>query len=108
MNTKMISIVFVLITLLMSFSSWGSEHQRINTLGVSKKGQFVAIEEYGYLPTSNTYKVSIRILNVWTKEFVGESVALEEPARRADSLQTMRERARFLAHGEMAKFNIHN
>lgn len=98
--------ILVLVFLCSSPLVKASEHQRIDTLGVSKKGQFVAVEEYGYKPARQSYSVSIRILNVWTKQFVGESIKLEVPAKRPHTLNSVRVRAKLMARDELLKFNI--
>ena len=90
----------------LSVSAFAREHQMIDTLGVSPKGQFVALEVYGYKSHSHTYYVSIKIMNVWTKQYVGESIAVEMPANRPTDLKKARTRAKYLAQKELSKFNI--
>lgn len=105
MNFRMISMTFVLF--LSGFgAALGSEHQIINTLGSSSKGQFVAVEEYAYVPVRKTFRVSVRILNVWTHEFVGEKFTLELPARRPYSMNGVREKVKLMAHDELLKYKI--
>ena len=101
----MLQIAFVGLSLLFSLS-FASEHQRIDTLGVSKKGQFVALEEYGYVPTRHSYYVTIKIMNVWKKEYVGSSIQVEVPAKKRQQLDQARQRAKELARTELEKFNI--
>lgn len=86
--------------------AFAREHQMIDTLGVSPKGQFVALEVYGYNSQNHTYYVSIKVVNVWTKEYVGETIAVELPAYRPDDLKKARSRAKLLAHKELVRFNI--
>ncbi|WPU65128.1 hypothetical protein [Peredibacter starrii] len=90
----------------LSVSAFAREHQMIDTLGVSPKGQFVALEVYGYKSHSHTYYVSIKIMNVWTKKYVGDSVEVEMPAYRPTDLSKARTRAKYLAHDQLSKFNI--
>lgn len=90
----------------LSVSAFAREHQMIDTLGVSPKGQFVALEVYGYKSHSHTYYVSVKIMNVWTKQYVGESIEVEMPAYRPTDLQKARTRAKFLAHDTLSKFKI--
>lgn len=78
----------------------------IDVLGVSPKGQFVAVEEYGYKPQTHTYYVSVKFMNVWTKEYVGETFKVELPAHRPVDLTKARDRARILATDELKRFNI--
>lgn len=86
--------------------AFASEHYVINTLGASKKGQFVALEEYGYHTERHTYFVTIRIMNVWTKEYVGRSFKVEIPAHRPIFLEKARHEARARADSELRRFNI--
>jgi hypothetical protein len=106
MTLRLIFLSFFLLILGLSPAVFSAEHQRIDTLGVSKKGQFVAVEEYSYAPSRQMFIVSIRILNVWTKKFVGESVNLEVPARRPHTLHSVRMKAKLMAQEELLKFNI--
>lgn len=99
---------FLLFTLLMTVASLSlaSEHQMIDTLGVSSKGQYVALEEYGYKSQSHSYYVRIKIMNVWKKEYVGKSIEVELPAHRPVFLEKARARAKFLAMEELRLYKI--
>lgn len=78
----------------------------IDTLGSSPKGQFVALEEYGYKSQNHSYFVKIKIMNVWKKEYVGKSIEVELPAHRPHFLKKARSEARILATDELKKFDI--
>lgn len=78
----------------------------IDTLGMSKKGQFVAVEEYGYDSHKHIYYVHIRFINVWKSEDVGQPVRVEVPAQRPVYLQKARERARELSQDQLTKYDI--
>lgn len=78
----------------------------INALGSSSKGQYVALEEYGYHSQKHSYYVSIKILNVWTKQYEGHSVSVELPAHRPRYLNEARSKARTLAQNLLVKFKI--
>ncbi len=97
-------ILFVL-TMISSAAS-AREHQVIDTLGSSKKGQYVALEEYGYEQQRHSYFVRIKVINVWTSEYVGRSINVELPALRSNDLQKARERAKVLAQDELNRFGI--
>ena len=99
-------IIQCLLFTLMALPAFASEHQMIDTLGVSNKGQFVALEEYGYRSQNHSYYVRIKIMNVWKKEYVGKSVEVELPAHRPVFLDKARARAKFLAMEELRKFKI--
>jgi predicted secreted protein len=98
--------IFALLLITLSQFTRASEHQMIDTLGVSPKGQFVAIEEYGYKVQNHSYYVRIKIMNVWKKEYVGKSVEVELPAHRPVFLEKARSRAKVLAFEELSRFKI--
>lgn len=94
------------LALLSTTMSFARSHQMIDTLGVSPKGQYVALEEYGYRVETHSYYVNIKVMNVWKKEYVGNSVILEVPAHRPNFLAEARQKAKFEAKSELRKFNI--
>ncbi len=102
----MIKCLFLIATFLLSGLSFSAEHQMIDTLGTSRKGQFVAIEEYGYKAQTHTYYVTIKILNVWTKKYVGQRTEVELPALRPDYLLKARSQARLLSIDNLRSFGI--
>lgn len=93
---------------MVSLLSFGSEHQMIDTLGVSSKGQFVALEEYGYKSQNHSYYVKISVMNVWTKQYVGNPILVELPAHRPNYLIKARARAKVLAQDILKRFKILN
>ena len=97
--------VFMAFALLTSYVK-ASEHQMIDTLGASPKGQFVAVEEYGYKSTNHSYYVRIKVMNVWKKEYVGKQIEVELPAHRPVYLEKARNKAKILAQDELTKFQI--
>ncbi len=98
----------LILMFIITFSSLGftSEHQVIDTLGASKKGQFVALEEYGYKSQNHSYYVRIKVMNVWKKEYVGNTIEVELPAHRPGYLDKARSKAKILAQEELQKFDI--
>jgi predicted secreted protein len=99
-------LLIILIFCLLNYPAWALEHQIIDTLGSSSKGQFVALEEYGYKFQTHTYYVRVKIMNVWKKQYVGKSIEVELPAHRPNFLEKARIRARVLANEELKKFQI--
>lgn len=99
-------ILFLMLTLMLS-NAYAVNKQNIDVLGTSSKGQFVAIEEYGYRPGTHMYFVSIRVMNVWKKEYVGDKVVVELPATRPYILKKARSEARELADNTFKKYKIH-
>lgn len=101
----MIKITLILI-FLWQMPAFAASHQKIDTLGMSPKGQFVAMEEYGYQPDKHSYFVTIRIINVWTKEFVGQTIQVELPVSRKTFLLDARKKAKDLAQEILKTYNI--
>jgi len=82
-----------------------AQHQKIDTLGASPKGQFIAVEEYGYQPDNKSFYVTIKILNIWRKEYVGEPVKVEMPAK-GNILKDARQKAKEMAQEILKSYNI--
>ena len=101
---KLKLIIFV--TMLFAGKTFSSQHQKIDTIGMSPKGQFIALEEYGYQSENHTYFATIKIMNIWKKEYVGSTIQVELPAHRPKVLDLAREQAKKMAKGELEKFNI--
>ncbi|MBY0516529.1 MAG: hypothetical protein K2P81_06450 [Bacteriovoracaceae bacterium] len=87
-------------------SVWASPIQMINAIGASPKGQYVAIEEYGYNAGLKTYYSRIKLLNVWKNEYAAPVVELEKGAQRPTDLNKIREKVKKLAAENLEKFNI--
>ncbi len=104
---KFILFQAVILFLLMGATASASEHHMIDTLGISTKGgQFVALEEYGYKAESHSYYVNIRIINVWTNQFEGAHIRIEESARRKSNLVSIRQKAKILARQQLIRYRI--
>ena len=103
----MIIKCLVIICLGMGFSLQAAEPlQMIHALGASSKGQFVAIEEYGYNAGLKTYYSRIKLMNVWKNEYVSPVVEVEQDARLPADLVRVREAAKERAAVHFQKFNI--
>jgi len=48
----------------------------------------------------------VRIMNVWTQEYVGKLVKVSKIAHRPVQLEMARQEARRLAQGDLVKFKI--
>ncbi len=99
-------IIIMSLALLISGLSWGSTHQMINALGSSPKGQYVAIEEYGYNSGLKTYYSRIKVMNVWKNHYVTEPVEIEKGARRPSDLIQVRKEALEQAAMDLVRFKI--
>jgi len=104
MLNKTLFILFVLMTT----QVMAKQHNRIDYIGSSKAGQFLALEEYGYEPNGHVYFVNIRVLNVWTKQYVGPKIEITENAARPFLLQRARAKARQLSIETFQKYNINS
>lgn len=102
----MLKSLFIAFLLALTTLTWAREHQMIDTLGASPKGQYVALEEYGYRSQKHTYYVTIKVMNVWKKEYVGNPIKVELPAHRPVFLKKARAKAKILALEELKRFNI--
>ena len=92
--------------LMMMGSAMAAEHLVIDTLGSSAKGQFVAVEEYGYKADAHTYYAKVMILNVWKSEYVGKTVEVSVPAHRPVDLDKARAQVKLMAQDQLKQFNI--
>jgi predicted secreted protein len=99
-------ILFSLFFMLFSGGVFASQHQYMGSIGTSSKGQFVAVEEYGYRPESHSYYVTIRIINVWTSEDVGSLIEVKTPAKDKRFLDQARMKAKTMAQAQMTKYKI--
>jgi hypothetical protein len=104
---KLPTALFILLITFLGSSAYAAR-QVIDTLGSSGKGQFVALEEYGYAAEKHNYVVTIKIMNVWQKEYVGEVIKVELPAYQKNDLQKAREQARLLAQNLLTKYGINS
>ncbi len=96
----------IVLSLLLTTQVLAANKQKIDVLGTSSKGQFVAVEEYGYRPGTHMYFVIIRVMNVWKKEYVGDSIQIELPATRPYILGRARKEALDLAQNSFRKYKI--
>jgi predicted secreted protein len=98
--------LIIIFTMLCSQAALASRQQFFDVIGSSPKGQFVALEEYGYQAERKVYYVTIKIMNVWKKQFVGEPTLVEVPAKNRAELTRAREKAKVIAQEELKKFNV--
>ncbi len=99
-------VMFGLFLTLFCTFAFAAEHQKIDTLGISSKGQYVALEEYGYLADTHFYYSRVKIINVWKNEYVGTPVEVSLPAHRPLDLQKARDKVKLLAQDQLKQFNI--
>lgn len=96
----------IVLCLFLTTQAFANNKQKIDVLGTSSKGQFVALEEYGYRPGTHMYFVIIRVMNVWKKEYVGDNIQIELPATRPYILARARKEALELAQNTFKKYKI--
>jgi predicted secreted protein len=99
----MLKTIFIFV--LFGFQAKAAQHQKIDTLGSSPKGQFIAVEEYGYQADNKSFYVTIKVLNLWKKEYVGAPVKVEMPAK-GNILQDARQKAKEMAQEILKSYNI--
>lgn len=102
----MIKSSLLILGLFLSKMAISSEHQMIDTLGASPKGQYVALEEYGYKAQTHSYYVKIKFMNVWKQNYVGSPIEVEVPASRKSFLNEARAKARVLAKEQLSTLGI--
>lgn len=98
--------IYFLFLILLSSTASAVVHHKVDSLGTSPKGQFIALEEYGYRPGKKSFFVEIKILNLWKKQFVGEVIRVEAPAYSDRFLKESRIKAKKLAEGQLKEFGI--
>jgi predicted secreted protein len=96
----------LLFTWLMCATSFARDRQVINALGSSPKGQYVAIEEYGYDSHDRSYYSRIKLFNVWKKVSVEDSIEIRRKPLAATDLIQVRQEAKQKAAKILEKFNI--
>ena len=98
--------IYLAAFLFISLPALSAVHHKVDTLGTSAKGQFIALEEYGYRSDKQVYFVEIRILNLWKKKFVGDIIRVEEPAHSVNFLQETRVKAKKMAENQLKQYVI--
>ena len=78
---------------------------KVKALGASPKGQYVAIEEFGYKESRKRPYSRIRVMNVWKNRYVGNpiNVSSDDDDMKLDQV---RAEAKKLAKKNLKKFNI--
>jgi len=103
---NLMNLGIILFGLLLSLNCFSSSREYVDTIGSSPKGQYVAFETYGFKPEEKKFYSSIKIMNVWKKQYVGSIIEAEMPAFTKDSLSKVRAKARTLALENLKKFQI--
>lgn len=78
---------------------------RINAIGASPRGQYVAFEEFGYKEGRKTPYSKIRVMNVWKNKYVEEPIQVIG-TKKDEKLEEVRKKAKDLALRKFKKFNI--
>lgn len=89
-----------------SATAFANQHHVIDMLGSSGKGQFIALEEYGYHPIEREFYVKIQIMNAWKNKYVTKPIEIKLPAQNQMSLEDAREKAKRLAQDDLIRFKI--
>lgn len=100
--TKLVLLVFMTFTV--SASALTSRPLvKVNVIGSSGKGQYIAFEEFGYKLGKSLPFAKIRILNVWTNKYIKNSY---EVVKKGTTLLEVRKKVRSMATETLKKFHI--
>ncbi len=78
---------------------------RVKSIGASPRGQFVAIEEFGYKKNRELPFSRIRVMNVWKNKYIGDPIDVIG-TQEGSELRKVREQAKKRAAEQFKKFNI--
>lgn len=88
---------------LLSMAGHAKDMIKVNAIGSSPKGQFVAFEEFGLMSGSKTSFSHIRVKNVWKNEYVDGPIKVTGDK---DGLNIVRAKAKQMAKKRLEEFNI--
>lgn len=100
---KLINYVFLFSLASYANAALGKTIVRINPLGESSKGQYIAYEEYGYLGNSSQPFVKFKIMNVWKNKYVEDFKLMGDDAQ---SLEEIRKKIKSNYKTLFAKYSI--
>lgn len=98
---KLILVFFIL----GAFSASATNLIRVKTLGKSPKGQFIALEEFGFKNNAKVPFSKIRVINVWKNKYVTKTIYVTDPQNQM-KLEQVRAKAKKLAKKQLKAFNI--
>jgi hypothetical protein len=96
----------VLVSLLFSFQVFANIQKVISPLAVSSKGQYVLLEEYGYIEETNSFYSKVKLFNSWKNEYIGEEIILEEVATYPSKLLEVRSKMKLVAATKFKEFPV--
>ena len=97
--------LFMLFFILGSLSLNAKNLVKIKTLGKSPKGQFIALEEFGFRNNTKVPFSKIRVINVWKNKYVTKTIFVTDPNSEM-KLEQVRAKAKKLAKKQLKAFNI--
>lgn len=98
-------LLFTLTALFIAQSVPAKTLVRINTIGSSPRGQYVAFEEFGYKEGRKFPYSKIRVMNVWKNKYVDDPIQVIGKEEE-ENLHQVRKKAKDLALKKFKKFNI--
>ena len=98
-------LIFAMTALFITQASHTKTLVRINTIGSSPRGQYVAFEEFGYKDGRKYPYSKIRVMNVWKNRYVDDPIQVIGKGQD-EKLDQVRKKAKDLAIKKFAKFNI--
>lgn len=79
---------------------------KVEAIGSSGKGQFVAIEQYGYSVKDKRPYSIIKIMNVWKKQYVQKPIIIRGKKIKKQELDRVRAKARYQARAFFKRYGI--
>lgn len=98
---KLLILNFILINI-----TYAKSTVTVRSIGASPKGQYVAIEEYGFLNSSKVPFSKIKIMNVWKQKYVGRDITVSGNRKQISNLSKIRARAIKKASKSLQKYRI--
>jgi predicted secreted protein len=105
MELNMMRLLFFSMLLVAIMAVQAKSMVRIKAIGSSPKGQFVAVEEFGFIGQNRKAYSKIKVLNVWKNTYVGDAIEVLDKTNDLQ-LEQVRSRAKRLAGQNLKKYNI--
>lgn len=86
-------------------NTYGKNMIKVEAIGSSPKGQFIAFEEFGYLDEGKAPFSRIRVKNVWKNKYVNRPIRIIDEKEGLE-LEQVRAKTKKMAREELKEFNI--
>jgi len=102
-----LAILLGMMTMIGAGQVFAKNMVRIKTIGSSPKGQYVAIEEFGFKNNQQVPYSRIRVMNMWKNKYVDQPVHVVG-SKEDNNLKDIRIKAKKLAQDKLKRFNINS